>query len=71
MRNCSECDEPISAKRLAAVPDATMCVRCQRDNDVLVSADSRAVRNALVERSERDGGQYQNRPEPHECLKLK
>ena len=27
-RRCSECGEPISAKRLAVVPEATLCVVC-------------------------------------------
>jgi DnaK suppressor protein len=26
---CAECQEPISAKRLAAVPAAALCIRCQ------------------------------------------
>lgn len=27
-KHCSECAEPISAKRLEAVPEATLCVTC-------------------------------------------
>jgi DnaK suppressor protein len=30
---CLECEEPISPKRLAAVPWATYCLRCQELND--------------------------------------
>jgi DnaK suppressor protein len=30
---CQDCGEPISQKRLAAVPWAALCVRCQDEND--------------------------------------
>jgi DnaK suppressor protein len=30
---CRDCDEPISAKRLAAMPWAKLCIRCQEDDD--------------------------------------
>jgi DnaK suppressor protein len=30
---CLECDEDIHAKRLAAVPSATLCIRCQEAAD--------------------------------------
>lgn len=30
---CMECDEPISPKRLAAVPAAALCIRCQEAFD--------------------------------------
>jgi DnaK suppressor protein len=30
---CVECQEPISPKRLAAVPAAAMCIRCQETAD--------------------------------------
>ena len=30
---CLECDEPISPKRLAAVPAAALCIRCQETFD--------------------------------------
>jgi DnaK suppressor protein len=30
---CQECDEPISAKRLAAIPAAAYCIRCQEAMD--------------------------------------
>lgn len=69
---CQDCGDPIPAKRLIAKPDAVYCVGCQEKlGDNRLNANSRSVRNALLERSERDGGQYQNAPEPHECLKLK
>ena len=31
---CQECDEDIHPKRLAAVPWATFCIRCQEDLDL-------------------------------------
>lgn len=38
IRYCLDCDEPISLKRLAAVPNAEYCVRCQpRHDDVIVA----------------------------------
>src|SRR5438445_11762799 len=30
---CLECEEPISSKRLAAVPWAALCIRCQEEAD--------------------------------------
>jgi len=30
---CLDCDEPIAPKRLAAVPDALYCIRCQPRHD--------------------------------------
>ena len=30
---CAECEEPISAKRLAAVPWAALCIHCQEATD--------------------------------------
>src|SRR5262245_22549195 len=30
---CQECEEPISAKRLAALPTAVLCIRCQEAMD--------------------------------------
>lgn len=30
---CLECEEPISAKRLAALPTAALCIRCQEAAD--------------------------------------
>ena len=67
---CIECDEPIPAKRLAAVPDAQYCVVCQAAiGDTPLRANNSIVQDALVELSERDGGEMQNPPEPHECLR--
>jgi DnaK suppressor protein len=37
---CLECDEPISAKRLAVVPWAAYCLQCQELHDELESADA-------------------------------
>lgn len=30
---CEECDEPISAKRLEARPETTLCIRCKEDQE--------------------------------------
>lgn len=30
---CGDCEEPISPRRLAAIPWATLCVRCQENAD--------------------------------------
>ena len=47
---CTECEEPISPKRLAAVPWAPRCIRCQElaDRDGSDTADSlgEALENA-------------------------
>lgn len=31
--DCEECEEPISPRRLAAVPWASLCIRCQEEAD--------------------------------------
>jgi DnaK suppressor protein len=31
--NCTDCEEPISAKRLAAIPWASRCIQCQEVSD--------------------------------------
>jgi DnaK suppressor protein len=31
--NCAQCGEPIASKRLAAIPWASNCIRCQEDLD--------------------------------------
>ncbi len=36
---CEECEEPIAARRLDAIPWARLCVRCQQERD---RSDSRA-----------------------------
>jgi len=36
---CLECEEPISSKRLAAVPWAAYCLRCQEFQDAHDAAD--------------------------------
>ena len=38
---CLECEEPISPKRLAAVPWAAYCLRCQEMRDAEASAEAR------------------------------
>jgi len=35
---CMECEEEISAKRLAALPSAVRCIRCQEANDCRCAA---------------------------------
>jgi len=37
---CAECEEPISPKRLAALPTATLCIRCQQAEDCKCAAAS-------------------------------
>lgn len=37
---CLECEEPISPKRLAAVPWATYCLHCQEVRDAQVATDT-------------------------------
>jgi DnaK suppressor protein len=37
---CLECEEPISPKRLAAVPWATYCLRCQELDDSRQAGDA-------------------------------
>lgn len=43
---CIDCDEPIAAKRLAALPWASRCVRCQDTADSAL--DSKEVSHRLV-----------------------
>jgi hypothetical protein len=38
MKNCENCGELISARRLAAMPDAVLCVECQADVDLPLKA---------------------------------
>lgn len=33
-KKCSECGENISLARLRIIPHTTMCVECQKENDV-------------------------------------
>jgi DnaK suppressor protein len=42
---CEQCDEPISTRRLAAIPSATLCIRCQESHDCDCAAP--AIRPAL------------------------
>lgn len=35
---CVQCDEPISRRRLAAVPAAALCIRCQEEADCRCAA---------------------------------
>ena len=52
---CIECGEVIPQKRLAAVPGADMCVKCEeRYGAKKHDARSRVVMNALVQRAEVD-----------------
>lgn len=51
---CEVCDEPIPANRLAAVPEAILCVRCQsrrdRDEQYLCGGETVDGLDSLVER---------------------
>ena len=48
--NCQRCGDPIPAKRLAAVPDATKCVPCQRRYDLSPAEQlgTRVFQNAMA-----------------------
>lgn len=35
---CEECEEPISAKRLEARPETTLCIRCKEDQERIEKA---------------------------------
>jgi DnaK suppressor protein len=35
---CESCDEPISAKRLEARPETTLCIRCKEDQERIEKA---------------------------------
>lgn len=37
---CLRCHEPISEKRLQAVPNAALCIVCQESNDISVPRES-------------------------------
>lgn len=63
-RMCEHCGNPISRKRLEAVPGARRCVDCQRDFDEPVRASDRTVMRALVVPSENDEEMFA--PEAHE-----
>jgi RNA polymerase-binding transcription factor DksA len=67
IKNCERCGDPISPKRLDAIPEATQCIECaqktQRKGSLIRSTDRR-VMNALVELSEGDEGMFA--PEAHE-----
>ena len=43
---CLECEDPISPKRLAAVPWAKYCLHCQERHDALEAADAALSRVA-------------------------
>jgi RNA polymerase-binding transcription factor DksA len=63
-RLCEECDQPIPQKRLAAVPDARLCVQCAAQHEMPVQAGDRLVMNSLVQHAEYDLEHHL--PEPHE-----
>lgn len=44
--DCEECEEPISPRRLAALPWATLCIRCQEKEDRL-HKHARGMREVL------------------------
>jgi hypothetical protein len=64
MKLCNECEEPISEKRLAAVPDAEYCVRCQRMYDKRIKPGDSRVDGALVAMGELDQDMFA--PEAHD-----
>jgi DnaK suppressor protein len=35
---CEDCEEPISAKRLEARPETTLCIRCKEDQERMEKA---------------------------------
>lgn len=35
---CEQCEEPISAKRLEARPETTLCIRCKEDQEKMEKA---------------------------------
>jgi DnaK suppressor protein len=45
---CAHCDEPISPKRLAAVPWASLCIRCQEAFDRRQETDEEVFEDLLV-----------------------
>jgi len=53
-RACAECEEPISAKRLLAVPGARYCRDCQSHFDVY----NQPPAHVLAARAESDGDQH-------------
>ena len=36
-KRCTECDEQIAPKRLAAKPDARLCTTCQQERDLAMA----------------------------------
>lgn len=57
-RDCSKCGEPISEKRLAARPDAMLCLSCKQEADEpKVTAFSRFLAKSLAESSLSDDGE--------------
>ncbi len=48
-RTCARCSEQISAKRLLALPHATLCLACKADRDVTpVTAFNKRVSRSLA-----------------------
>lgn len=35
-KNCFECQEPINPNRIKALPNCTLCIKCQENNDIPV-----------------------------------
>lgn len=56
-RDCSVCDEPIPAKRLAARPEATRCIACQTVRD-LTPYEALGNKIVLAVGSELDGEMF-------------
>jgi len=45
---CAHCDDPISPKRLAAVPWASLCIRCQEAKDRYQQEEAEDFEDLLV-----------------------
>ena len=47
---CAECEEPIAQARLSALPFATLCIRCQEEQERNESGDRRPGRATFDDR---------------------
>jgi DnaK suppressor protein len=51
---CQRCEESISAKRLAAVPWANLCLACQEDSENAATVDVADIRSRLEREASND-----------------
>jgi len=61
MKDCANCGEPISAKRLKAVPDASYCITCQPLFDKQIQLDDALAVGGEIDRdfvAEYSGKEY-------------